>query len=156
MRLRATATALGLALLSATVLMAQSKAPERHFRFHYQFSVRKLKPGQRIRVWIPLAHSDANQTVRVLSSQSDFKLNETTERQYGNRMLYGEAKATKTEYKFRVDYDVVRREYVKLRDGKLAPTAEVVAASDATTLRPFLRPDKLVPITGVPADWVGG
>ena len=66
-------------------------------------------------------------------------------------MLYAEAsKADKDEYKFSVDYDVVRKEHVVLVYGKpasLAPSAKVPRVE----LARFLEPDRLVPITGVPA-----
>ena len=40
---------------------------ERHFIFHYAFTVKNVSPGERLRVWIPLAHSDAFQEVKVIS-----------------------------------------------------------------------------------------
>jgi len=36
---------------------------ERHFTFHYSFTVKNVTPGQPLHVWIPLAHSDASQDV---------------------------------------------------------------------------------------------
>ncbi|HYX70702.1 MAG TPA: transglutaminase-like domain-containing protein, partial [Terriglobales bacterium] len=66
------------------------------------------------------------------------------------QLLYAEtAHAGKAEYHFAVDYDVVRRERAVLADGKF------VAAPDATRrhdLARFLAPDKLVPVTGLPAE----
>ena len=53
-----------LLLLSSLPVLAQS---ERHFNFHYTFTVKNVRPGERVRVWIPLAHSDAFQDVKVTS-----------------------------------------------------------------------------------------
>ena len=40
---------------------------ERHFTFHYAFTVKNVSHGERLRVWIPLAHSDSFQEVKVTS-----------------------------------------------------------------------------------------
>jgi transglutaminase-like putative cysteine protease len=72
---------------------------------------------------------------------------------YGNEVLYAEiAKADKDEYKFAVDYDVVRREHVVLVDGKPVQALARKHAAPKLELAHFLEPDRLVPITGVPAD----
>src|ERR1700693_4315970 len=92
---------------------------ERYFNFHYAFTVKNISPGERVRVWIPLAHSDAFQDVRVTSKSGDLPLKQVRQPEYGNEVLYAEAsKADKSEYKFSVDYDVVRREHVVLVNGK--------------------------------------
>ena len=146
--------------------LAQSTATltERHFAFHYAFTVKNVPPGQRLRVWIPLAHSDPYQDVTVTAQSSDSPLkqirqSETRQSEYGNEVLYAEvAKADRSEYRFHVDYDVVRREHVVLVGGKPAVT-RVTSAPDRSVRPPlnklerarFLEPDTLVPITGVPA-----
>jgi Transglutaminase-like superfamily len=119
----------------------------RHFTFHYEFSVRNVTPGAPLRVWIPLAHSDEFQTVRVLKTAGDLPLRRTQEKEYGNQMLYASTqKAGKAEYKFAADYDVVRREH-------LSPQSTArVNPLPAGERRRFLEADKLVPVTGLPAD----
>ena len=122
---------------------AQSTAPQRHFTFHYGFTVRNVTAGQPLRIWIPLAHSDLFQDVKVISEKGDLMLKHTQEHEYGDEMLYAETpKATKTEYAFEVVYDVVRRESSQHRVGILR----------ATQQKRLLSPDKLVPISGLPAD----
>src|SRR5580704_18614652 len=92
---------------------------ERHFTFHYAFTVKNVSPGERMRVWIPLAHSDAFQDVKVISKSGDLPLKQVRQPEYGNEVLYAEAsKPDKDEYKFSVDYDVVRKEHVVLVNGK--------------------------------------
>jgi len=136
-------------------------APEkavRHFAFHYAFTVKNVAPGERVRIWIPLAHSDAFQDVRVTAKSGDLPMKQVRQSEYGNEVLYAEAaKAGKEDYKFSVDYDVVRREHVVLVDGK--PVGEAARSSLAKTkpapkleLAHFLESDKLVPVTGVPAE----
>ncbi len=138
------------------LLLALSSLParaqnERHFNFHYAFTVRNVSPGERVRVWIPLAHSDAFQDVKVASKGSDLPLKKVPQPEYGNEVLYAEtSKADKSEYKFSVDYDVVRRAHVVLVNGK--PVTDAPSAKmPRVALARFLEPDRLVPVTGLPA-----
>ena len=82
-----------------------------------------------MRVWIPLAHSDAFQDVKVASKSGDLPLKQVHQPEYGNEVLYAEtSKADKSEYKFSVDYDVVRKEHVVLVNGKALSDAPFAKA----------------------------
>ena len=135
-------------VVSSLTALAQK---ERHFTFHYAFTVKNVSPGERLRVWIPLAHSDAFQDVKVASKDGDLPLKQIHQPAYGNEVLYAEtAKADKGEYKFSVDYVVARREHVVLVNGKQVtdtPSSRVPRIE----LARYLEPDRLVPVTGVPA-----
>ena len=136
--------------LSALAQPAPAQS-ERHFNFHYTFTVKNVSPAERVRVWIPLAHSDAFQDVKVTSKSGDLPLKEVRQPEYGNEVLYAEAsKADKAEYKFSVDYDVVRKEHVVLANGKPVTDARSAPAPRVELAR-FLEADRLVPITGLPA-----
>ncbi len=139
--------------VSSLPALAQSALAqnERHFTFHYAFTVKNVSPGGRVRVWIPLAHSDAFQDVEVTSKSGDLPLKQIHQMEYGNEVLYAQTpKADKGEYKFSVDYDVVRREHVVLVNGK--PLAELHSSpAPRVELARFLEADRLVPVTGVPA-----
>ena len=140
------ARALAFCLLASLSLSAQPKA--RHFSFHYAFVVHNTAPGARMRIWIPLAHSDLHQQVRVTAVHSELPLKRTVERIHGNHMLYAAtAKATASEYRFAIDYDVVRKERVALVTGRPV----VRGASSFAPERRYLRPDRLVPVSGLPA-----
>jgi len=127
----------------------------RHFNFRYTFTIKNVSVGERVRVWIPLAHSDRFQEVKVVSKNGDLQVKQVRQPEYGNEVLYAEtSKADKGEYKFSVDYAVVRREHVVLVNGK--PVAETRTAtaprvSPQPELARFLEADRLVPVTGVPA-----
>jgi transglutaminase-like putative cysteine protease len=124
---------------------------ERHFKFHYSFTVKNVNPGERVRVWIPLAHSDTYQTVNVTAKSGDLPLKQVAQPEYGNDVLYAETpKADKPEYKFSVDYDVVRKEHIVLVNGKPVRDAAAPKAPRLDLTR-FLGPDRLVPVTGLPA-----
>ena len=130
--------------------MLGSAQQTRHFAFHYEFTVRNVTAGAPLRVWIPLAHSDEFQSVRLVSTSGDLPLKKTQEKEYGNWMLYAATqKADKPEYKFAADYEVTRREHLS------AQSPSKVSALPAGERRRFLEADKLVPITGLPADLAG-
>jgi transglutaminase-like putative cysteine protease len=147
---------LALCTLSAGAQQVSAQT-ERHFTFHYAFTVKNISPGERVRVWIPLAHSDPWQDVKVTAKSRDLSLKEVRQSEYGNDVLYAEtAKANSGEYLFSVDYEVVRREHIVLVNG--VPVGEGTRTASAKTRPPvnlelarFLEPDRLVPITGVPA-----
>jgi len=137
-------------LFAGLVLTQAPAAPkQRHFTFHYAFVVKGVPTPKAIHIWIPLAHDDPYQQVHILSQTGDLPLTRTRDLEYGNWMLHAEeTPATKTEYRFSIDYDIVRREHVVLVDGKpIAPARN----SEHVQLARFLQPDRLVPTTGLPA-----
>ena len=136
-------SAVSLFLLLSLCALAQSKS--RHFELNYSFTVRITDPGKPLDIWFPVAQSDQFQQIKMLSKSGDLSLKETTEPEYGNKMFYAHTdKATQPEYHFSVKYDVVRLEH-------LAPVSVRKPASEKD-LRRFLQADKLVPITGKPAE----
>jgi transglutaminase-like putative cysteine protease len=137
---------LPLLLLSMCVYAQET----RHFTFHYGFTVKEVPAGERVRVWIPAAHSDAFQEVKITSATGDLPLKKTRESNYGNEIYFAEtSKAKAGDLHFEVVYDVVRHERVILSSG-IPHMAEVKLDSRQRT--EYLRPDKLVPVTGLPAD----
>src|SRR5262249_55600593 len=87
----------------------------RHFGFHYGFTVKDIPAGQKVRIWIPAAHSDDFQEIKVVSATGDLPLKKNREGKYGNEMYYAESgKTSKTELHFEVVYDVMRHERVVL------------------------------------------
>lgn len=120
----------------------------RHFTFHYAFTVKNVPPGKKVRVWIPEAHSDSYQEVKVVSAKGDLALKTTSESKYGNEIYFAEsASAAQPELHFDVEYDVVRQERIAMGSGRV-----VAAALTSKERQEDLQPDTLVPITGLPAD----
>ena len=76
-----------LLVLSSLRSFAQN---ERHFTFHYAFTVKNVSHGERMRVWIPLAHSDSFQEVKVTSKGGDLPLKQVQQSEYGNEVLFAE------------------------------------------------------------------
>jgi transglutaminase-like putative cysteine protease len=131
----------------STLASAQST---RHFTFHYAFTIKDVPAGEHVRVWFPQAHSDPYQEIRVVSAKGDLDLKTTHESRFGNEMYYAEtSKAKASDLHFEVVYDVVRHEHLTL--GINRPRPQDVSSSGKET-KEFLGPDKLVPISGVPAE----
>ena len=136
-------SAVSLGVIFSLCAVAQSKS--RHFELDYTFTVRVTDPGKPLDVWFPVAQSNEFQQVKITSQSGDLPLKETSEPEYGNKMFYAHAdKADKAEYHFTVKYDVVRLEH-------LAAVSIQKQAPDRELAR-FVQPDKLVPITGKPAE----
>lgn len=145
--LRRLCTFASLLLVLALSGLAQDS---RHFTFHYAFTVKNLPAGKKVRVWIPAAHSDAFQEVRITEIKSDLPLKKTREAKYGNAIYHAQASSVnQPELHFEVDYDVVRHERIVLGDS----AGRLVSASLSSRERiEDLQPDALVPVTGLPAE----
>ena len=138
-------------LLSFLPLIVYASAQEtRHISFHYGFTVKNLPPGERVRVWFPMAHSDPFQEVKVVSASGDLPLKKSRESRFGNEIYYAEtSKSSAAELHFEVIYDVVRQERLTL--GAAAPHLAEVQLNSRER-KEDLAPDKLVPTTGLPAE----
>jgi len=121
----------------------------RHFTFHYAFTVKDVPSGQRVRVWFPAAQSNDYQHVRVLSRKDDLQLKKTHDSRFGNEIYFAQAKAKGGDLHFEVVYDVVRYEHLTL--GLIRPRLQN-AVLDKKDSQLYLVADKLVPITGRPAE----
>ncbi len=144
--LRKAALLLLLASVLATFASAQAT---RHFVFHYAFTVKNVPAGESLRVWFPMAHTDAFQDVKVVSATGDLRLKKTRESRFGNEIYYAEtAKARSPELHFEVVYDVVRHERLTLGAG--IPHLANVELNNKER-KADLAPDRLVPVTGLPA-----
>src|SRR5271166_2394828 len=110
-----------LACIAVSLCVAQSSAPEkqkfsppsRKFQFTYAFTVKDIPAGTKlVRVWVPVAHTDEHQTVRLLNVKSPVRTVMGEEQEYGNHILYAEIhNPTQTTVDFALEYEVTRREY---------------------------------------------
>jgi len=131
------------------VTVSLSAQESRHFTFHYGFTLKNVPAGEKLRIWFPEAHTDDYQEVKVISATGDLPLKKTHESKNGNEMYYAETgKAKQAELHFEVVYDVVRHEHLTL--GLERPHLAEVHLSEKQR-QEYLEPDKLVPVTGLPA-----
>ncbi len=138
-----------LSSLCFVLVLSLAAQDSRHFTFHYAFTVKNLSAGEKVKVWIPAAQSDPYQEVKIVSAKGDLPLKKTRESKYGNQIYYAETDSAKPELHFDIEYDVTRHERVAL--GPNAPHLVSVSLS-STERQQDLRPDVLVPVTGLPAD----
>jgi transglutaminase-like putative cysteine protease len=136
---------LGLGALAPAVCAApEAPPPGRAFQFAYAATVTGLRPGEKARVWLPVPPSNEDQDVRVVKEDLPAEGHVATEPEYGNRILYVEAKANEEgKVPLSVTYRVRRRE---VREEK----------GSEKDLARFLQPDALVPVGGKPLTLLAG
>jgi uncharacterized protein (TIGR03000 family) len=122
----------------------------RTFQFTYSATVTGLPPGERTRVWVPVAQSTDDQDVIVVAKIAPAEMSVETEKLYGNQVLYtsGPADADGKFGPVEVVYKVTRRE-VKGDGGK-------EAKESADLMARYLKPDAKVPIDGKPLELLAG
>ena len=123
--------------------------PQRTFLFTYQVIIGDIPArAGKLRLWIPRAESDEHQTVRLKAADGPAPLRETREGEYGNHILYAEVRHPHNGLPaFIIAYEVTRREYAR---GDYARLAKAGSDSEPVpqSVRHFLEPDRLVPISG--------
>ncbi|MBC7818755.1 MAG: hypothetical protein IAG10_17840, partial [Planctomycetaceae bacterium] len=125
----------------------------RRFTLHYRFKVKDLKPvddaeQNLVRVWLPSASASDEQDVRRLAATAPGEVSESTDAQFGNRILFFETTIPETgQFSVDVPYEVTRREVLR---GSLRATTPVTEKLDDSKREFFLRADAMVPTTGKP------
>lgn len=139
------------AALGQTSAPARQKfsPPSRKFVFTYAFVVKDIPEGTKtVRVWVPVAHSDEHQTVRLLKVQSPVQTQMGEEAEYGNHILYAEIhNPVKGTAEFSLEYEVTRREYAR-GDYVQLETKDTSTAVVAASMERYIDPDSLVPTDG--------
>jgi transglutaminase-like putative cysteine protease len=138
-----------LALRLAGRAPGEFSPPSRTFLFTYQVTLKNLPAGaQRVRLWIPCAVTDTNQTVVLKKVNGPVHLRQTQEAPFGNHILYGEILHPPSgPAEFTIEYQVTRQEYSKGNYENLVKASRGPEAAPKYLAR-FLEPDRLVPIDG--------
>jgi transglutaminase-like putative cysteine protease len=124
----------------------EAKSGVRDFQFTYAATVTGLKPEQAARIWLPVPSTSDDQEIEVVTKNVGRIRKEP---QYGNRILYLEAKANaRGEVPVRMVYRVKRR-VIKGENSR-----EV--KEDAKQLQRLLQADARVPIDGKPLELLKG
>ena len=133
-------TAVTLTVLSALAHGAVTAEPKkRHFLFSYKVKVKDIPRGE-IKLWIPVAPSNGEQTVKLARVTAPVPLEPKKEDEYGNSLLYGRVRAPAKELEIELQYEVTRIE----KKGNLTGSGTIAPASREELAR-FLAPDRLVP-----------
>ena len=133
----------------ATSKVQNFSPPARAFRFTYSFIVKDIPSGtKRVRVWVPVPHTDQHQTVRILVLKAPVKTRMTQESEYGNRMIYAEIQNPASDKaEFTLEYKVTRREYARGDYAHLKRTDQEAIVVPAS-MRRLISPDSLIPTDG--------
>lgn len=122
--------------------------PARTFQFTYSFVVRDVSGAKRVRIWIPVPHTDEHQVVRVISVKTPGKSQMTREPEYGNRIMYVELRpAGDTNADFSVVYEVTRREFAR-GDYAQRERKDRRPGFVAASMNRLVAPDQLIPTDG--------
>ncbi len=106
----------------------------RTFKFTYGAVLTNLEPGKPVKVWLPVATGNHDQDVALLDVNQE-KYQRTTEKAYGNALIYFETTASEAgEVSIEVNYLVTRRE---LTSASLEPAGDQAKS--------FLGSSKMVP-----------
>jgi transglutaminase-like putative cysteine protease len=134
---------------------AQPAGPQaRTFLFTYDATVKDLPAGKTARIWIPLAQSNAEQDIALVTQEvpPGAKTSTGTDKQYGNKILYVEARANPAgAIPVKVTFRVTRRE-VRAR----GPQGTLFEPAPEEKIARYLEPDAKVPIGGKPLELIKG
>ncbi len=141
---------------AASLLNAQTAAPEkkfsppsRKFRFTYAFTVKDIPAGAKlVRVWVPVAHSDEHQTVKLVNVKAPVQTSMGEESEYGNHVLYAEIhNPVQPTAEFSLEYEVTRKEYSR-GDFAQLERKDTKPGGVPTSMQRYIAPDKLIPLDG--------
>jgi transglutaminase-like putative cysteine protease len=154
MKLRSVVRALLLLSLlpAALVIAARNGAGPRSrtFEFTYDVTIQAIpRKANLVRIWIPVAPSEAHQSVMIKRISAPVPAHITRSASTGNRMLYAEIRRPRfSKAEFTIIYDVTRKEY---SEGDYASLMRYNQdpAPWGPALEKFLKPDRLVPTGGI-------
>ena len=127
----------------------QNARSSRTFDFTYDVTLKEIPPTAReVRIWIPLASTDAHQTVRILKISSSVPHRITREAIYGNRMLYATMLPPyPTEGEIKVVYRITRNAYSEGNYSSLQRYNQDPPLNRRLMAR-YLEPNRLIPTSG--------
>ncbi len=138
---------------TADILYDADQAPARAFAFTYEAEVPPQPAGVGpIDIFIPLATSDAHQTILRRTVRASIPGRERTESRYGNHFWHGHLDQSDGKLlTIAVTYLVSRHVF----EGQhLASASGPLSQEDRKELALFLGPDRLVPVSGLMIDKV--
>ena len=145
-----------LVVFTASLCLAQTPTakpkfspPARKIRFTYSFTVKDIPAGAKlVRVWVPVAHTDEHQTVKLVKVTAPVPTRMTEEAEYSNQILYAEVhNPTQSTLSFSLEYEVTRREYAR-GDFQQLSAKDTKPGIVPTSMERYLQPDKLIPTDG--------
>jgi len=113
----------------------------RSFNFNYGATINDVPEGAQVRVWFPVAQTNAQQTVGQPTAKTPGELKTNKDKKYGNSIGYFEIQSDgKNQIDFSLSYDVERAE---------ASVEDAADGLSETEKSNFLSANSLVPIDGI-------
>ena len=114
----------------------------RSFNFNYGATINEVPKGAQVRVWFPIAQTNAQQTVSQTATNTPGELKTNKDKKYGNSIGYFEVQSDgESPIDFGLTYDVERIE---------ASVEDAADGLSETEKSNFLSANSLVPIDGKP------
>ena len=120
------------------------KSNTREFQFTYSCTVKDLKPGQPVRIWVPVPSTSEVQTVSLVERRTPGRAQVNREPKYGNEILFVEGNADQSGTAIVTATYRVRRSEV---------TRDLAARGE---IEKFLRADGKVPVGGKAMTLIAG
>jgi transglutaminase-like putative cysteine protease len=139
-------------LLSGSISGARLQTVRvRTFRLGYRVTLKDIPAtAHRLALWVPVPHADPWQQIESLTITSPYKYTITVARN-GNRMLHLEVDRTKERtISVSTQFKASRKEHVQFR---LLNDSRLAIDESEQILKPYLRPDRLVPINEEIRSW---
>ena len=141
--------------LAQETLPAHSAAATqgRAFEFHYGATIKEVPFGAQVKVWIPIAESNPQQSVKLQNSVSPAPLNFGRDADHQNKIGSFEFTADKSvEPTFELVYEIERKPS-KPYLGKPSNTPKDQASNpNEQTYSRYLKANRTVPVTGKPIE----
>ncbi|MFK7765962.1 MAG: transglutaminase-like domain-containing protein [Mariniblastus sp.] len=120
----------------------------RAFTFNYGATILEVPTGAKVRVWYPIAESSGQQEVSLVGKKTPTEMQVHRDEKYNNAIGFFEtsnddANENSSEVKFKLSYDVVRKE-ASVDDAAKSLTDE--------QKKLFLAANSLVPVDGKPTE----
>ena len=132
-----------------------NKIDQRRFEFSYGAEILDVPEGANVKVWIPIAEKNRQQTVKLTTKSTPGELQLSRDTEYQNQIGSFEFVADpQTEPKFMLTYDVVRKTAEPYRSEADDSSGSVGEKSDAKNYSHYLKPNRTVPITGKPIELI--
>jgi transglutaminase-like putative cysteine protease len=121
----------------------------RKFRFTYAFTVKDIPAGTKlVRVWVPVAHTDEHQSVRLVNVKAAVQTRMTEESEYGNHILYAEIhNPVQATADFSLEYEVTRHEFTR-GDFAQLEKKDTKPGVVPVSMQRYVDPDTLIPTDG--------
>ena len=131
--------------------VAQTEA--RAFEFHYGATIKELPMGAQVKVWVPIAENNPQQSVKLQNSASPAPLSFGRDAEHQNKIGSFEFTADKgIEPKFELVYEIERKASKPYQGEHANKPGDKATNPKEQTYSRYLKANRTVPVTGKPIE----